>query len=232
MKSTPASGFPAVFAIRREIGYKLYTNKMYKNPENDHYISVIGTVTNAALDITYEYSPQETRYYTVSRKWCGGPLIPCEWSFTGIEFSAIEEGSDRGARRVPLIYIATQIDCLFPLGSTIVKPNPNRPIPIPKQSMTERAAVFNGDPYGARPVVEEATKVAPYVMPAHIKEVIIANSMSKKETCVISFNDITQDTASITSCGHVFDRLAITRWLAESSSNDLCPLCKQKCHLV
>jgi hypothetical protein len=232
MKSTPASGFPAVFAIRREIGYKLYTNKMYKNPASDDYISVLGTVTNMALDSTYEYSPQEARYYTVSRKWCGGPLMPCEWSFTGIEFSATEEGQDRQARRVPLIYIATQIDCLFPLGSTMLKPTANRSIQIPKQSLTERAAVFNGDPYGARPVVEESHGLAVYVMPQHIKEIIIGNSVSKRETCAISFNDITQDMASITSCGHVFDRVAITRWLAEASSNSLCPLCKQKCHLV
>ena len=158
--------------------------------------------------------------------------MPCEWSFTGIEFSATEEGSDRQVRRVPLIYIATQIDCLFPLGSTMLKPTANRPIHIPKQSLTERAAVFNGDPYGARPVVEESRGLAVYVMPQHIKEIIIGNSVSKRETCAISFNDITQDMASITSCGHVFDRLAITRWLAESSSNGLCPLCKQKCHLV
>jgi len=67
-------------------------------------------------------------------------------------------------------------------------------------------------------------------LPIHVKNIIIADSISKNESCPISSIDIDRTNASVTSCGHVFTTEAISRWLATSIRKE-CPICKQKCSI-
>jgi rubredoxin len=48
---------------------------------------------------------------------------------------------------------------------------------------------------------------------------------------VITGDSISQENACITSCGHVFTKSGLTRWLSVSS-NQSCPVCRQKCSLA
>jgi hypothetical protein len=66
-------------------------------------------------------------------------------------------------------------------------------------------------------------------IPTYISEIIIENAINKKQTCPITLDEITKDSACVTSCFHVFDKEALTIWLKDKKNNSCCPLCKQKC---
>ena len=70
------------------------------------------------------------------------------------------------------------------------------------------------------------------VYPAHIKQLIIADSIQKNECCSITGDPISQENACITTCGHVFIKDGLTKWLEMPSSNQACPVCRQKCSLA
>jgi hypothetical protein len=69
-------------------------------------------------------------------------------------------------------------------------------------------------------------------MPEHVMKLVIAEAIRKKESCPISCDDITEENATVTSCGHVFTKIAIKTWLETPSSKNLCPVCKQECAYV
>ena len=68
--------------------------------------------------------------------------------------------------------------------------------------------------------------------PTHVKQILIEDAIRKKETCAISCDEITQENAGVTSCGHVFLKESVARWLEQRSSERRCPICKQKCQLT
>ena len=47
--------------------------------------------------------------------------------------------------------------------------------------------------------------------------------------CPITFEPIQETTAAVTSCQHVFKRVAIVEWLKK---NTTCPVCREECELV
>jgi len=47
--------------------------------------------------------------------------------------------------------------------------------------------------------------------------------------CPITFEPIQEATAAVTSCQHVFKRVAIVEWLKK---NTTCPVCREECELV
>ena len=76
----------------------------------------------------------------------------------------------------------------------------------------------------AKTIVEVKYDISPYV-----KTIVLKYAISKNEDCPISSEELTEENAEVTSCGHVFTKESIQRWLSESSSRGLCPICKQKC---
>lgn len=66
-------------------------------------------------------------------------------------------------------------------------------------------------------------------LPAHIKRLVVADAISRKEVCPISQEEITEANAAVTSCGHVFEAEGIRTWLATPASRGCCPMCKQHC---
>lgn len=67
------------------------------------------------------------------------------------------------------------------------------------------------------------TTAAP--LPRHVAVLVIAKAIQDDVSCPITGESIAED-AAVTSCGHVFDRAAITTWL---SSNTTCPTCRTRC---
>jgi hypothetical protein len=66
------------------------------------------------------------------------------------------------------------------------------------------------------------------LLPAHVKLLILNAAIQKGDTCSISFEPITLSSV-VTSCGHVFEKESIEKWLTNPLSNRLCPMCKQPC---
>ncbi len=66
-------------------------------------------------------------------------------------------------------------------------------------------------------------------MPKHIVQLIAENAVSHAEQCPITMDDITLDNASVTSCYHVFNHSAITKWFEKEST---CPVCKTECTAI
>jgi hypothetical protein len=57
---------------------------------------------------------------------------------------------------------------------------------------------------------------------------IIAEAVKQKQQCSITFDDITADNASVTTCGHVFTTDAIKQWMQQ---HDSCPECRKQCRI-
>jgi hypothetical protein len=61
-------------------------------------------------------------------------------------------------------------------------------------------------------------------IPQRVAWILAENACQKDETCPITLDTITPMTAAVTSCFHVFQKDALTRWFL---TNTKCPLCKE-----
>jgi SUMO ligase MMS21 Smc5/6 complex component len=52
--------------------------------------------------------------------------------------------------------------------------------------------------------------------------------IDKNETCPITYESLTIETISITSCYHVFNKDAITNWFKTKNN---CPVCRERCEI-
>ena len=67
-------------------------------------------------------------------------------------------------------------------------------------------------------------------IPQHAVRAILRDAVLNDEVCAITANSIEVDTGAITSCFHIFEKEAITRWLQMPTSEDKCPICNAKCN--
>jgi len=65
-------------------------------------------------------------------------------------------------------------------------------------------------------------------IPTFVRNLLIEEAIEKKQDCPITMEPITTDSATVTSCYHVFDKDAIAIWL---TTHTTCPVCKQECCL-
>ena len=70
---------------------------------------------------------------------------------------------------------------------------------------------------------ELTLQVQPNNLPQHIIKIIINNAEQNKAICPITLDQITSANSTITSCGHIFNKNAIHRWLKK---NKTCPECR------
>jgi len=64
----------------------------------------------------------------------------------------------------------------------------------------------------------------PKPFPRHLVAAVLANAVANNAICPITMDPITPDTATVTSCGHVFQTEAIRHWL---TTNAICPECRE-----
>jgi hypothetical protein len=60
--------------------------------------------------------------------------------------------------------------------------------------------------------------------PRHLVAAVLSNAVANNAICPITMDPITPDTATVTSCGHVFQTEAIRHWLG---GNAICPECRE-----
>jgi len=99
------------------------------------------------------------------------------------------------------------------------------PVPVP-------VAVPVASPVASPVAVPVASPIPVAVkkgLPPHVANIVLADAISKNEICPISSETITRENGSVTSCGHVFCKESIDRWLSTRDSKGMCPVCKQVC---
>jgi len=230
--------------ISKSQGYKFYKNTVMF-PEAHLYSPV--NVISCLLDVRIQYVGRHTCERaeidgTVSRDFLTR-FFPFKCKFTGYEIGIILNGSEI---TVPGISFSECDQQLLPSGSPLIRP----PTALVRWQAKPRpyilADVILDDEIPIAPVVPAPppslppppppTVAAPAISsggpyPEHVKRIIIADSINKNDSCSITGEIICEENACITTCGHVFTRSAITRWLSVSS-NQSCPVCRQKCSVA
>ena len=59
--------------------------------------------------------------------------------------------------------------------------------------------------------------------PAHIIDAVLEHAEATKKTCPITMEPIEKATATVTACGHIFQKAALTQWL---KTHQTCPECR------
>lgn len=110
--------------------------------------------------------------------------------------------------------------------------------PPPPRPAAEALALLDllaaADPWSAAwhvPLRAAAPKPAaarPAPMPRHVADILLDKATSDGTACPITMESITKENGAVTSCGHLFERTAVTKWVTE---NGTCPSCRQPCSL-
>jgi len=75
---------------------------------------------------------------------------------------------------------------------------------------------------------DASPKPKPQPFPKHLVGQILAKAETDNQLCSITMEPISAATATITSCGHIFQQTAIAHWLTDHTT---CPECRQPCSL-
>lgn len=62
-------------------------------------------------------------------------------------------------------------------------------------------------------------------LPKHVQDILLADAVRTKKDCPIAMEPITSENGSVTSCGHIFTKEALSNWL---QTRDTCPECRAK----
>jgi hypothetical protein len=79
--------------------------------------------------------------------------------------------------------------------------------------------------------IESTKSIEIKPLPTYVKTLLIDNAISKEECCPITMEPISKETASVTTCFHVFETSSIETWLNDEKNNSKCPVCKQQCKI-
>ena len=91
--------------------------------------------------------------------------------------------------------------------------------PLLSPSVTTRAPYVPYYPRTSIPVSPPTT------LPRHVVNLLLDKAIAEEVVCPIT-GELIQSNAAVTSCGHIFDRAALTHWL---SANRTCPSCRTVC---
>jgi len=65
-------------------------------------------------------------------------------------------------------------------------------------------------------------------LPKHVIQILLKKAEEDGAECPITGSPITAATGAVTTCGHIFERMAIETWFAQSYS---CPECRAPCRI-
>lgn len=68
----------------------------------------------------------------------------------------------------------------------------------------------------------------PNKLPTRIRDIIVADVISKGDECSITMEPLTAENLAVTSCFHFFEKTAIDKWMSE---NHTCPQCRERAAL-
>lgn len=229
------NNLPKFFMISKSHGYKFYKNTlMFQEAHSYNPVNTVSCLSNVRIQYVTRHTCEQAEINGTISRDSQTRLFPFKSKFTGYEVGIILNGSEI---TVPGISFLECDQNILPSGSPVISPHTSlvrwqaRPRPY-----IQADAIIEDDlpiaPVVVAPPPQVPVSVQPQsLFPVHVKQLIIADSIQKKECCVITGDSISQENACITTCGHVFTRSGLTRWLSVSS-NQSCPVCRQKCSVT
>jgi hypothetical protein len=219
---------PKEFALRSSDGFKLFASCVLKIWGQED-ISILSRLDSYDIAHVALIPSSKTISASLTRKWYGGDTVSVNWTTEGSEVMITHKNTFR-TKYIPVIIFVRCTHGILPSGTDISIPKSLDILHKHSASTYDPPEVFYTDPFlsSASSSVAVST-VNSAVLPRHVKSLLIQHSIQQNESCAISGEDITESMAAVTSCGHVFDRASITRWLSAEGSRKLCPICKQEC---
>lgn len=111
---------------------------------------------------------------------------------------------------IPVVSIRSFIPLINPVPAVV--PTPIQPVPIPAIVM--------------QPIIIGRDEI-----PQHAIKLMLLGAIIEGEICPITTDEITIENGAITSCFHLFERTALSRWLQLPASRNMCPVCKNECNM-
>jgi len=216
--------FTKLFAIHSRNGLCLYSSCVYK-VDAEIEINILSKEDLYEAIMMTSYKSSQELYSSITRKWYGGNTVRVQWSFLGNELQI----KDSISRTIIYIPILTFINCkhdILPTGSSDLTVKDTTIVPRQKH-IYEQPQVFSYDPFESCSSSEYIPKKK---LPSYIKQMLKEYSIKKRDICSISDIPITMD-SEVTSCGHVFHKESIQQWLSMPSSNNSCPICRERCDI-
>jgi len=224
--------FPKYIAIKRSQGFKVYENTVSGTTPGNQVNDLMRCHSMSIVYITaYTDHVSGVRKISLITSHKKSQPVSCSWTHTGMDLN-IRVGDKQLLDSVPIIeFIEDMKDVLPHASDYITYKNPNHAESSVQHQHYPAATVVPFLPHVQIPV---APVVADTVLsiPKHVKTLIIADVVARKESCPVLFEPITTANAAVTNCGHVFTLSGISTWLSSSQSKSQCPVCKQCCHLV
>ena len=75
------------------------------------------------------------------------------------------------------------------------------------------------------PLIPETSYPTFLTLPKHINDIVLADAVRTNKECPIAMEPITLENGSVTICGHIFTKNALSHWLKD---NDTCPDCRTR----
>jgi hypothetical protein len=101
---------------------------------------------------------------------------------------------------------------------------PRAPAPVPRSRPQLAPATARATESRPRATATRESRSHPF--PTHLVAAVLAHAASTATLCPITMEPVTTDTATVTSCGHIFQSTAIVQWLTD---HDTCPECRAPC---
>jgi hypothetical protein len=229
------TNLPEYFAVKDKdsANYLVYHSAIYKADATLNIsVSVVWPMEGISLPLMTQYPIEQDYQYTFIRKWNGRTYRSCEWCQSGFELN-MKIPSKEGLYIIPVLLIESSGLDILPFNSYGVVPQQIQTTLTRRRGKDRVPKFCTEDPVHSEARVEPPPDKSPskstLELPSHVQNIILRDSISKNEDCPISSEPITQENGFVTYCGHVFTKQAIQRWLLQPSSNNCCPICKQRC---
>ena len=207
---------PKFFCVQNAQGFGVYFNHLYKYPSGADVNVVMSQPNTIPGKMIIKLRNDPVRECTM-RKMSSQEKHPFKWSFTGSMID-LNLWSHSTILMCPIIQVAEELKELLPANPHVVKP-------LDTVFIDEQDTLEYMEPiiYIVRP---KPTENSIKELPSHISKLVLADSISKNEECIISSDKITMESGIVTVCGHIFCKDALHKWLLTPTAKGECPVCK------
>jgi hypothetical protein len=155
--------------------------------------------------------------------WTTAPPDVSGVDVSGVDVSGVDvSGVDVSGVDVSGVDVGSVVTYASPSGTgsvTYVWTTDGSGNPLLSPSVTTRAPYVPYYPRTSIPIPPPTT------LPRHVVNLLLDKAIAEEVVCPIT-GELIQSNAAVTSCGHIFDRAALTHWL---SANRTCPTCRAVC---
>jgi len=189
--------------VRDAPGFKIYMSDILVSQNSQNRVNAVYPVLHATIKKSSKYSSDKIVYKGSVRTLEEDPS-PFNWYYSGYE-AICTLYNHTNEVTVPAICFSDH-DEEFMSKAPAIYPSSALIHWKQRASIYENADVVREDEI---PIATAAANV-------------------EEQVCPITCEPMTSENACTTTCGHVFTKKGITEWLSVSS-NQSCPICRQKC---